>query len=171
MQSLIALRLSPLAALLLCGLDLLALLAILFVAHAAVAPVVTAAAPKSEWRLPKFVAPDPHRAKLASSDVQTLARPIFSKSRRPLAERPNARLSKAPPSPPPAAPTVGLQAIVGSRSNGRAFLISRPFPEGKWYRVGEQIEGWTIADMQSSELTLTNNAHTVRLRLYPDLAR
>lgn len=169
-EALIALRLSPLMAVLLCGLALLVLGAASFAVRAAVEPVATAAAPKSEWRLPKPVVGAASRMKPASADVQTLARPIFSRSRRPQAPQANVQqAAKTPPSPPPVG--LSIRAIAGTRLDARAFVASRSFPDGKWHRVGEQIEGWTISDMQGSELTLTNGARSFRLQLYPDAVR
>lgn len=166
----VALRLSPLVAALLCALCALVLGAFVFAVRAAVEPVATAVTPTPQWRLPKLVVGAPSRIKPASADVQTRARPIFSRSRRPLAPQAGVQPTATTASSPP---PLGLfvQAIAGTRLDARAFVVSRLFPAGKWHRIGEQVEGWTISDMHDSELTLTNGARSFRLHLYPDLAR
>lgn len=163
---LIALRLSPLMAMLLGCLGALLLAAFVFVIRAVDGPDLIEQPPNAEWRLPNLAAAAHNQAKPASADVQTLTRPIFAKSRRPSPKSQEAESERSDPTAPPPA-GLALAAIAKFRNVEQAFIVANSFPEGKWLGVGEQVEGWTIADMNRFELTLKNGERSVRLQLYP----
>lgn len=160
-------RLSPLMSMSLAGLGALVAAAAIFdvsVMLGAGAPVP----PHLDWRPPAFVAPPPPQ-KPASADVQTLSRPIFSKSRRPsaaAAKPASSEAEKANPSAPP--PNVIVSAIVKFGPRTQAFVVSSTTPDGKWLAVGETVDGWSVDAIRSSEMVLKNGERTLTTPLYPE---
>lgn len=162
----IALRLSPLSATLLGCLGALVVATSVFAVRAVDGPDLVERPSNSEWRLPMLAAAARAQSKPASVDVQTLTRPIFAKSRRPSPKSQEAEPERSDPGAPPPA-GLALAAITKFRNVERAFIAANSFPEGKWLGVGEQVGGWTIADMNRFELTLRNGERSLRLQLYP----
>ena len=162
-------RLSPLMLLLLGVLGVFVAFAAVLAIRSIDQPVAiaTESVQRPDWRLPTLAASGPIRSKAASADVETLTRPIFAKSRRPVvaqAPQSEAGAKSSEDVSPPAG--LALAAITKFHGIKRAFIVSTSAPRGKWIDVGEQIEGWTIVDMEGSELTLKNNSRSARVRLY-----
>ena len=161
-------RLSPLMSFGLAGLGALVAAAAIFDASlllGAGAP----APPHVDWRAPTFVAAPLPAQKPASADVQTLSRPLFSKSRRPsaIAAKPApSETEKANPSAPP--PNVMVSAIVKFGPRTQAFVVSSTAPEGKWLAVGETVDGWSVDAIHSSGIVLKNGERTMMTPLYPE---
>lgn len=166
--SLTRLRLSPLMAMLLFGLGVLVAGAALFAIGSIVEPAGVEPLAKPEWQLPKLAASAPSPVPPVDADQQTLTRPIFAKSRRP---SPKANASARPelsdvPTPPP--PGLALSAIAKFRDVKRAFIVTSSAPDGQWVAIGEPIDGWTVVDVHSLEVTLSSGGNNVQLKLYSD---
>ena len=161
-----ALRLSPLAAMLLFVLATLDVAAFAFAIVSLIGPDQTAPTQKTDWRPPSVVSPSSGRAAAASDDAQTLARPIFWKSRRP---RPQiAKVGDNAGAGSAALAGLSLAAIVKTGGSTRAFVVSAESPEGRWLAQGETVQGWTIADVGEFELKLVSGVQSARLQLYPE---
>lgn len=165
----IARRLSPLMKLALTACSLAVLAAGAFALYAGLAslePPAPEIAP--EWRPPSFVAEPPLEPKPAASDPQTLARPIFSKSRRP--KPPEEVETEEKPQLKEFASATGLAvaAIVRHGAQLKVFVTSPGNPEGDWYGAGDAVGGWTIGAVDAAGVNLTNGAQSARLKLYPD---
>ncbi len=119
------------------------------------------------WRPPIFSLDMVNGSKKARPDEATLARPVFFKSRRPFGgpERPAAA---AAASPPPAG--LSLRAVVGFGGETRIFLVAPAFAEGKWFAVGETLDGWTIKEASEGVVTLRNGERTSKLEFNYDNA-
>lgn len=101
-------------------------------------------------------------------DVETLARPLFVKSRRPWQATPKAA-SEAVHAPPPVG--LKLHAIVGFDHSIRAFVTSSAAADGKWLSVGETFENWTVDSITHQEIALRQDADLLRVGLaYDDVA-
>jgi hypothetical protein len=159
--------LSPLVGL---GLALLVMFDVAALAFAigAVIVDVEANAPKMDWRPPSVAPRGGDGTRAASEDVETLSRPVFFKSRRPPPAAKGRNSSAAlPRSEPGLLDGVTLSAIVTTGETSRAFVISVSAPDGRWLGVGEDIDGWSVAEINSSELVLSNGRQSTSLPLYP----
>ncbi len=124
---------------------------------------------RADWRPPTLTQYQALASKPESADVQTLTRPIFSKTRKPFLAKDKTQMSAGlavAPVTPPAGLT--LSAVATFHKNRRAFLISAATPKGRWCAVGEDIDGWSVAQVQNLEVILRNGERTVRLTLYPE---
>jgi hypothetical protein len=82
----------------------------------------------------------------------TRERPLFSPSRR--APAPPAPPPPRPPPPPPEPPNVTLVGIVMDAEEARAIVQSGPTNEVRRVRVGDEIGGWKVAQIESRRLVL-----------------
>lgn len=163
------LRLSPLTTIAIVAFCILDAGAALFLLRAAMRPIGLQAAPQAAWRLPTLAPDAPKKEMSAKADVQTLTRPIFFKSRRPPV---NARAEAAQVAEPPVeSAQLTVSAIAKAGRAERAFLLSSAATEGRWLAVGEEIDGWTLAEVHTSEVVLRSGDSLVRLNLYPQELR
>jgi hypothetical protein len=82
----------------------------------------------------------------------TRERPLFSPSRR--APAPPAPPPPRPPPPPPEPPNVTLVGIVMNAEEARAIVQSGPKNEVRRVRVGDDIGGWKVAQIENRRLVL-----------------
>lgn len=131
---------------------------------------------QSQWRAPKLEAGPLLRLPPADAFVQTLARPLFWKSRRPYEAPPTDTLKNATKENPSIATATRAQAAINTditlsglyRADGRkkALLASRTSPEGKWLEAGDQIDNWTLSSIDDESVSLQSNDQTLKLPLY-----
>jgi hypothetical protein len=163
-----ALKLSRLAAAGLCGLGFSCAGALVFAVGSLHDPL-SDALPASErtWRPPTFSLEAPPTSKNASSGEATLARPVFSKSRRPHGKAGDAGESERIVAlPAPAG--LRLKAIVRVGGKTSIFVVSPSLPEGQWYAVGETLEGWTVKEERSGVVTLSDGQRSTQLEFNYD---
>ncbi|MCL4766552.1 MAG: hypothetical protein KJZ80_10000 [Hyphomicrobiaceae bacterium] len=94
---------------------------------------------------------------------ETVARPLFSATRRP----PVKPQPKPAPAPPPALPE-GLR-LIGLMENGpddSRALIRAGQTQGSWLSVGDRIESWTVRSIGKDAVVLEAGSHSHELRLY-----
>jgi hypothetical protein len=101
---------------------------------------------------------------------ETLARPVFHKTRAPYTPPPPAPLPTAPK--PAAAPVIVDPGLVlgGVTMDGilkKAYLFSKGNPEGAWVSEGEAFQGWTVQSIDSGAAKLKQGGRTLNLDLYP----
>src|SRR5262245_45134330 len=82
----------------------------------------------------------------------TRERPLFSPSRR--APAPPPPPPPRPPPPPPEPPNVTLVGIVMDAGEARAIVQSGPTNEVRRVRIGDEIGGWKVAQIESRRLVL-----------------
>jgi hypothetical protein len=102
---------------------------------------------------------------------QTLARPIFFKTREPFVPPPPAPLPPvARPSPPPVAADPGLMlgGTVVMRGVRRAYVFRKTDPSGTWVAPGEDFMGWKIQTIDATSIVLSNGERRIDLKLYPE---
>jgi len=158
-------RATPLMILVLAGSGALAFCALIFAAWIFIANDAAEGSAAAEWRAPTFDGKTAQHMRPVD-DAQTLARPIFSKSRRPAQQT-----ASASPTPLANAPDVGtngmvLSAVVKSRGARQAFLVSPNNPEGQWLKVGEALGAWRIEKIDDTRIELKNGPRSTQLRLY-----
>jgi hypothetical protein len=158
--------LSPLAAMRLSALVALDLAALAFVLGAVLGEDDQAAAPRSDWRPPRLLAPAGERA-AAGDEADALSRPIFWRSRRPLPGSPVDRKRKAAQAQATAS-GFSVAGIIKFGPRARVFVVAPSAPEGRWLEKGENLDGWTVDDITDFEVTLTDGAQFASLRLYGD---
>jgi hypothetical protein len=107
---------------------------------------------------------------------ETMARPLFMRSRAPFVPPPPAEsvpfmpaLPAQPPIVPPQPVVDGDVRVFGVLADGRAaraLLTSNSKPDGDWLRVGEAIGGWTLVEITSEGVVLSAGPQQRTLRLY-----
>lgn len=125
------------------------------------------------WYPPSIGGGQGYRAKPLAAFAQTLARPIFSRSRRPYVApvaSPSAVAAVEPvmAAAPVAEPVVTLAAVAINGQTSRALLVSKSHPAGRWMSPGDQVEDWTISTIAADRLTLAIGGRTMTVRLYAE---
>lgn len=120
-----------------------------------------------DWKPPTLTIGELDPPKPASADVETLSRPIFSRSRRP---SPKAKSQvEADLSPNAIAPDgLTVSAIVKNTEAHQAYVVSKDAPEGAWRQVGDTVDSWTISRIDRHEVILKSGEQTASIKLYPD---
>lgn len=160
-------RLSPLMAIILGAAAFATLLSALFALYGLMGPTdagTERAAP--DWKPPTLAIVELNPPKPASADVQTLTRPIFSKTRKPT---PRSAPRASEPVVTSSAPSgVTVSAIVKKGKTAQAFVVSPDAPEGAWKKIGDTLDSWTISDIASDALTLRSGGNAATVKLYAD---
>jgi hypothetical protein len=115
----------------------------------------------------------PPDAKPIARYQQTLAHPIFFKTREPFVPPP-----PAPPPPPPAVrpsppavvadPGLVLGGILVMQGVRKAYLFRKTDPSGSWVAHGGDFMGWKIQAIDAAGIVLGNGDRTIDLKLYPE---
>jgi hypothetical protein len=110
---------------------------------------------------------------LAAQSIQslsaTLKRPLFAPSRRPPPPEPEAVVHAAPPpppNPPPATPSVRLIGTVIDALGSQAILRSASDNKDMRVRVGDNVSGWKVKDIEKSRLVLVQDQRTFFVVLF-----
>jgi hypothetical protein len=96
--------------------------------------------------LPAAQPADP--APAVGEDRETLARPLFDKSRRPVQGMPRSAGTTEAPS------GIKLLAVIGFSHTARAFVVSGAAAEGKWLSAGEIFENWKVDSIEPNEIVM-----------------
>ena len=125
------------------------------------APVVAADAspqpPPSPPALPAEggVLPSPLAAQPLDRLSATRERPLFSPTRRPPPRPPPVVVAPEPPPPPPPPPDVALFGIVMDGDEVHAVVRAGPAAKITRVRVGDDIGGWKVAQIDGRRLILS----------------
>jgi general secretion pathway protein N len=85
----------------------------------------------------------------------TRDRPLFSPTRRPPAPPPPIVVAPAPPPPPPPPPpNVALYGVVMDGEEARAVIRSGPTEKVVRVRIGDNVGGWRVAQIEGRKLVL-----------------
>jgi hypothetical protein len=105
---------------------------------------------------------------------ETLARPLFAKTRAPFVPPPPPPPPpvQAPAAPPPAPvfvdPGFSVGGVMITDVLRKAYLMKMPGPHGVWVGEGENFMGWKVQSIGASTAKLEQNNRTIELRLYPE---
>lgn len=120
-----------------------------------------------DWKPPTLTIGELDPPTPASADVETLSRPIFSRSRRPSPKaKPQVEADLSPNAIAPGSLTVS--AIVKNKETHQAYVVSQDAPEGAWRKVGDTVDSWTISRIDRHEVILKSGEQTASIKLYPD---
>ena len=166
-------RIAPLAAV---GLAALAgvnvwLLTIVFADATGEGPLPVAA-PAWEAKL-SAPARDDAAARPINTYRETLAHPVFFKSREPyVPPRPApapapAVVAKPPPAPVIVDPGFTVAGIIISEGVRKAYIHGKTDPHGSWVSEGESLTGWKVQAIDAGGVKLQQQDHTIELQLYP----
>lgn len=131
-----------------------------------------AAVEKTEWapNLPQSTTELP-KPKPINAYSQTLARPIFLKTREPFVPPPPTPppLPKTTAAPPPVVvdPGLVLGGIMIASDAKKAYLFSKADSQGTWMSEGETIMGWKLHSIDPTSTRLQQADRTIELWLYP----
>jgi hypothetical protein len=84
----------------------------------------------------------------------TRERPLFSPTRRPPPPPPTVVSAPDPPPPPPPPPTVALFGVVVDGDEVHAIVRTGPAAPVKHVRIGDDIDGWKVAQIEERRLVL-----------------
>jgi len=85
----------------------------------------------------------------------TRDRPLFSPTRRPPPPPPQIVYTPPPPPPPPEPPNVSLVGIVMDGEEARALVRFTTVNKVIHARIGDDIEGWKVAQIEGRKLVLS----------------
>jgi hypothetical protein len=104
--------------------------------------------------------------------LQTLARPIFFRTRVPFVPPPPAPPAPPrtirPPSPAVADPGLLLGGIVVMQGIRKAYVFRRTDPSGTWVASGEDFMGWKIEEIDAAGIVIGSGDRKIDLKLYPE---
>ncbi len=125
---------------------------------------------------------------------ESLARPIFRRSRKPfdpseliqatvpaplpapvLAPPPPPapvveQIAVAPPTPPQTAESLqlSLKGIYSFNGVWRALFVSPSLPQGEWIGIGSDVSGWKLTKVDPNVVTISSGEQKIELKLYVD---
>jgi hypothetical protein len=101
---------------------------------------------------------------------QTLAKPVFFKTRAPYVPPPPPP-PPAPPKPaavpPPADPGLALGGVVIMDNARKAYIFNKADARGLWLSEGETILGWKVESIDALTARLQQANRSIELQLYP----
>jgi hypothetical protein len=103
---------------------------------------------------------------------QTIARPVFFKTRQPFVPPPlpppppPPAARPAPPPPPPADPGLAVGGIIINGDVQKAYLFRKADRTGSWLAKGEEIMGWKVQSIDSGGAKLQKDGRDIELPLY-----
>jgi hypothetical protein len=113
------------------------------------------------------------------SPVQAYSRPLFDRSRRPwqppespeLPAEPVAAVVEQPAVEEIAAPTIRLIGVSSSgASDMKALLQFDEAPEPIWVLVGDVLQGWKVAEIDTQSITILRGKQILSFDLYPEVS-
>ena len=99
--------------------------------------------------------PSPLAAQPLDRLSATRERPLFSPTRRPPPPPPPVVVAPEPPPPPPPPPDVALFGIVMDGDEAHAVVRAGPAAKIMNVRVGDDIGGWKVAQIEERQLVLS----------------
>jgi hypothetical protein len=116
---------------------------------------------------------DDAAAKPISAYRQTLAQPVFFKTREPYvappprpAQAPVPVVAK-PPQPPVADPGFTVAGIIIGQGVRKAYIHTKSDQQGNWVSEGESLTGWKVQAIDAAGVRLQQQDRTLELELYP----
>lgn len=104
-------------------------------------------------------------ASIAPGYAETISRPLFNPTRRPIAQAAPKSL-EAPPPVPVAPLQAQLVGLTSSASNGaRALLRPANEKQASWLAVGEELRGWRVAEIKSDRVVMQSGEARQELQL------
>ena len=123
----------------------------------------------SNWTLPELDTPPTatEGTPAAEQDDPVLARPIFFASRKPF-EPPPVSDAKPPPAPkpPPPDPVFVVDGIMLTSGTRKAHLRQPQEADGRWYKMGQVIDDWTIVQIDAAGIVLEQADRRFAMGLY-----
>jgi hypothetical protein len=112
-------------------------------------------------------------AKPITAYRQTLAQPVFFKTREPYVAPPRPAAPPVPAAvakpPPPVVVDPGLTVagvIIGAGVR-KAYIHGKSDPHGSWVSEGESLTGWKVQTIDADGVKLQQQDRTIDLQLYP----
>jgi hypothetical protein len=113
-------------------------------------------------------------AKPLAAYRETLAQPVFFKTRepyvaapRPVAPPPTPAVVAKPPPPVIVDPGLAVTGIIISRGVRKAYLHGKTDAKGNWVSEGETLTGWKVQTIEPGGVKLQQHDRTIELELYP----
>jgi hypothetical protein len=100
---------------------------------------------------------------------QTLARPVFFKSREPFVPTPPSPPPVLIATPPPTVvdPGLVLGGVMIKKDVKKAYVFSRASANGAWTSEGDEFLGWQIRSISKAGAKLEQKGRSIDLQLYP----
>jgi len=110
--------------------------------------------------------PSPLAAQPLDRLSATRERPLFSPTRRPPPPPPPVVAAPPPPPPPPPPPDVALFGIVTDGDETQAVVRAGPAAKIMRVRVGDDIGGWKVAEIDGRRLVLSLDDRTATFMMF-----
>jgi hypothetical protein len=110
--------------------------------------------------------PSPLAAEPLDRLSATRERPLFSPTRRPPPPPPPVVAAPQPPPPPPPPPDVALFGIVTDGDETHAVVRAGPAGKITQVRVGDDIGGWKVAQIEGRQLILSLDDRTATFMMF-----
>jgi hypothetical protein len=110
--------------------------------------------------------PSPLAAQPLDRLSATRERPLFSPTRRPPPPPPPVVSAPEPPPPPPPPPNVALFGIVMDGDEAHAVVRTGPADKIMRVRVGDEIGGWKVAEIEGRRLVLSLDDRTATFMMF-----
>jgi hypothetical protein len=122
-------------------------------------------------RLPLLAEAPPYSSRPISAYGQTLAKPVFFKSRLPYvrpppAPQPPPKPAFAPP-PAPVDPGLVLGGIMIANGVRKAYVFKKGDSRGAWLSEGDAVMGWKLEALDTMSAKLQRAGRSIELQLYP----
>ena len=102
---------------------------------------------------------------------KTLERPLFSPSRKPTPPPPPPVVQASPPPappPPPSPPNLILFGVVMDGEDARAIVRTGPDKKMLRARIGDEIEGWKVSQIEGRKVVLSQDSRLATFTLFTD---
>ena len=134
-----------------------------FLAAAATLAAMPAMAADAGPQAAAAIAVSPLAAQPLEQFVATRDRPLFSPTRRPPAPPP---LVVVAPPPPPPPPDVVLLGVVMDGEEARAVIRTGPTAKVTRVRIGDDVGGWKVGQIEAQRLVLLLDERTATFTLF-----
>jgi hypothetical protein len=116
---------------------------------------------------------DDAAAKPIGAYRETLAQPVFFKTREPYVPPPPRPVAPATPAvlqkpaPPIVDPGFTVAGIIIGQGVRKAFIHGKADAHGSWVSEGESLTGWKVQAIDAAGVRLLQQERTIELELYP----
>ena len=116
-----------------------------------------------DWKPPSLAIVSLDPPKPANGDIESISRPIFSKTRKPTLKT---AYAVSPANTTTDTGALSVTAIVLNKKIMQAFIISSDAPEGAWRKIGDSVDSWSITEIAAKEVIIQNGGQKRVLPLY-----
>lgn len=96
---------------------------------------------------------------------QPSSKPVLEPPPKPIATKREEPPTSLPVPPPPSRPTHKILGVIRAGQDARVLLAKSGEDVERWYRVGDTVDGWTVAEIQADKIRLSQSGTDFILKL------